>query len=96
MKSTTNFTPLFLISVRIAFIFDHRALPVGALKAAKMRVRANPVNSPGCPTFAVNRARGGSVLRSWGTVILIFQSRIFFARRKIKFSFLLVDFRDGF
>jgi hypothetical protein len=52
---------------------------VGALKAGKMRVRANPVNSPGCLTFAINRPRGESVLRSWGTVILIFQSRFFFA-----------------
>jgi hypothetical protein len=69
---------------------------VGALKAAKMRVRANSVNSPGCPTFAINLAPGESVLRSWGTVILIFQSRFFFARRKIKFGFFLVDFRDGF
>jgi hypothetical protein len=48
----------FLISVRVGFIFDQRALPVGALKAAKMRVRANPVNSPGCLTLAINRARG--------------------------------------
>jgi len=69
---------------------------VGALKAAKMRVRANPVNSSGCLTFAINRPRGESVSRSWGPVILIFQSRFFFARRKIKFSFFLVDFRDGF
>jgi len=96
MKSTTNFTPRSSFQFASDSFSINKRSPVGALKAAKMRVRANPVNSSGCLTFAINRPRGESVSRSWGPVILIFQSRFFFARRKIKFSFFFVYFRDGF
>ena len=57
----------------------------GAPKRAKMRVRVNSVNCVRRVSFDV-----------LGTVVLIFQSRFFFVRRKINFSFFLVDLGADF
>jgi len=82
---------LCIISVRVAFIFDPQSLLIGILKAAKMRARVNSVNSLQYGSnFGVDRLVLG------GTLGLIFQSRFFFMRRKINFSFFLVDFDGGF
>ena len=51
-----------------------------ALKAAKMRVRANPVNSPGCLTFAVNGGREENQFCGLGAVPSKFFSQDFFLR----------------
>ena len=64
---------------------DLRALVGAAPKAAKMRVRVNSVNCVRRVSFDV-----------LGTVVLIFQSRFFFVRRKINFSFFLVDLGADF
>jgi hypothetical protein len=79
--------------VRAVFIFDPQSLATGILKAAKMRARANSVNSlRHRSNFGVNCASGEPV---WHTRF-DFQSRFFFMRRKINFSFFLVDFGGGF
>jgi hypothetical protein len=49
----------FIISVHVASIFDPWSVPIGTLKAAKMRVRINSVNSSRRGgTVGVNYARG--------------------------------------
>jgi len=83
--------------VRAVFIFDPQSLLIGILKAKKMRARINSVNSlQHRSNFGINCARGEPVWPSGGTVILIFQSRFFFVRRKIKFSFFLVELAADF
>jgi hypothetical protein len=55
----------FIISVRVASIFDPQSLLIGILKAAKMRARANSVNSlRHRNNFGVNCARGEPVWSS--------------------------------
>jgi hypothetical protein len=83
----------FIISVRVASIFDLWSLPLGTLKSAKMRVRGNSVN---LRKFSASNVRAGNNFAVWGTLVSIFQSRFFFVRRKINFSFFLVDFRGRF
>ncbi|PYJ77967.1 MAG: hypothetical protein DME77_01705 [Verrucomicrobia bacterium] len=62
-----------------------------------MRIRANLVNSSRLRwTLEINCAQRGSDLPFRDTLVLLFQSRFFFVRQKINFSFLLVDFRAGF
>jgi hypothetical protein len=58
-----------------------------------MRVRVNPVNSRKLSESNVSAENNFAVS---GTLVSISQSRFFFVRRKINFSFFLVDFRGRF
>jgi len=58
-----------------------------------MRVRGNSVN---LRKFSASNVRAENNFAVWGTLVSIFQSRFFFVRRKINFSFFLVDFRGRF